>query len=741
MSDDETPDNVVQLPRIGSPPPPPLPLPPDLDGTGPAPDDGGGPVRISSFDAPSVPVAPQSTGTVPAALRADGLDPPQPAPDAGPPHASALTLAAVLAIALAAFEGLQSWIKEAGPRRLEAAKHQREMELLAAKSSADVDRLGAQANAQRARRVPSSHEYGRGALGRGPGSPGRSGTGAGSGGVRRNGTGQNTGHRSGGTGTGGGPGRGPGSLRPTSGSGSGGGTGRGPGSPRGSGGGSGGSLRPGSGAGSGRGPGSGGSGGSPGRGTKGGGQQRNPGPRGPGSSGGGTRGPGGRGGGTTPGPGGTRTNPNPKSGPRPGNGTGTGPGGRRTPRQVISDVLRGKRRDQTANGSRRTDPQSGTRPASTQARIDDCIQRQARKAQPTRWEALGSRIRDRWKRRREADTASGANRPDWTPPKDGGRRYAAGDQDRVTLGQAVADAFWDRWEKRREHWRTTGGPRHPRPPRKPKKPKQSGKPKSGTAGTSRGPAGPGPASGTSPGGASQEGAWAGPRSSPFDVYDSDEPEVTITSVVQDGPARSNAERWEPDQIAPARPALSRQGPPALPRAPQRPAGSRPGTTRRKEPIAMPPAPRSASSPGAVAPVSASIPAPGGMSAQHATELRLDTALKALEALTTSGMETHDDCAQLARLARRLLGEIEAMAHDLARNHNVTGAKTMRAVAALLENVGDLVVQTERMARDCLAASELAEAEEAAMARDHRPMQTAYLDAGVAAPSARIHNEN
>ena len=57
MSDDETPDNVVQLPRIGSPPPPPVPLPPDLDGTGPTPDDGGGPVRISSFDAPSVPGA------------------------------------------------------------------------------------------------------------------------------------------------------------------------------------------------------------------------------------------------------------------------------------------------------------------------------------------------------------------------------------------------------------------------------------------------------------------------------------------------------------------------------------------------------------------------------------------------------------------------------------------------------------------------------------------------------------
>lgn len=718
MSDDETPDNVVQLPRIGSPPAPPVPLPPDLDGTGPAPDDGGGPVRISSFDAPSVPVAPQPTGTVPAALRADGLDPPQPTPDAGPPHAGTLTLAAVLAIALAAFEGVQTWIKESGPRRLEAAKHQREMELLAAKAGADADRLGAQTGAQRSRsqRVPSSHEYGRGALGRGTGSPGRSGGGTGPGGPRRNGTGQNTGHRSGGTGTGSGSGRGPGSLRP----GSGGGAGRGPGSPRGTGGG--------------------GSGGSPGRGTKGGGQQRNPGHRGPGGSGGGTRGPGDRGGGTTPGSGGTRTNPGPKSGPRSkngaGTGTGTGSGGRRTPRQVISDALHGKRRDQTRNGSRRTDPQSGTRPASTQARIADCIQRQARQAQPTRWEALGSRIRDRWKRRREADTAAGANRPDWTPPQDGGRRDAAGGQDRVTLGQAVADAFWDRWEKRREHWKTSGGPRRPPPPRKPKKPKKSKEPQSGTAGTSPGPAGPGPASGTSPGGASGEGAWGGPRSSPFDASGSDEPEVTIT-VVQDGPARSNAKRWEPEEIAPARRELPRQGAPALPRAPQRPAGSRPGTTYRRDPIAMP----ASKSRSGVAPVSVTLPASGVMSGEHATELNLNQALNLLERLTTSGMETHDECVQLARQGRRLLGEIEAMAHDLAGRHNVTGSKTSKAIAALAETVGELVLEAERMAKACLTASELAEAEETAMGRDHRPMQIAYHDSGVAAPSARIHNEN
>ncbi|AXI91243.1 hypothetical protein SAM9427_36340 (plasmid) [Streptomyces sp. ETH9427] len=285
----------------------------------------------------------------------------------------------------------------------------------------------------------------------------------------------------------------------------------------------------------------------------------------------------------------------------------------------------------------------------------------------------------------------------------------------------------DRWKKRRERWSADGGPR-------PKPNPSRGRGKSDRT------AGPGPSSGPGTTGP-DDGPGARPgygqaRSSPFDA--DTEPRVTIT-VEQVDPPGAHAKRWEPTAIGPAPKELPAQSQPALPRAPQRPAGPRPGTTRRKDPIPMPARPaRTAAAP---APVTASVPAPGGMAAQHATDITLDDALKALTLLTTAGMETYDDCAQLARQARRLLNELETMAADLATTHNVSGKRTTRALSVLMESVGELILYAERMARAALAAAETAEAEETAMARDYRPTQDATVDAGLAAPSARIHNEN
>ncbi|MFF3516565.1 hypothetical protein [Streptomyces sp. NPDC002573] len=670
MSDDDTPDNVRRLPRIGSPPPPPVPPRPDLDGAGGDAEPGGGHVRISAFDAPDVPRAPRASGAVPATLRSEPLNGQTPSPDAGPPRAGALSLAAILAIALAAFEGLHSWIQESGPRRAEAARHQRELELLAAKAGADAHRMGAEADAQRARsqrRIPSSHEYGRGALGRGSGGQGRLGGGHVPGGPRRDGTG------------------------PYSGSGSGSGRGGGRSGPGGTFGG-----RSGNGQNSGS--------------TSRGGWGSGAGSRG--GSGGGSRG--GLGGGNTrAGTGGADGRNNGSTG-----GAG-GPGGRRSPRQAVSDWLHGRKR--TGKGI-------GSGSADTAARIRDTVRKQ--KTGPTFWDQVGSRAKDRWKKRQGDDSGGSAtggkggksgnvngkpdtNAGDWTPPGDG---------ERIKLKDAAYSAFRARWEKRREGWKARGGPRRTPPPREPKAPGSSRRAGSGRKRKPKNPSG-------------SAGPGAGPRSSAFDA--DDDSGVTITYEQMDPPG-AHAKRWEPDAITTGRQQLPRQATPVLPRAPQRPGGQRPGTTRRKDPIPMPAAsPR----PGAPAPVTATVPASGGMSARHATDIRLDDVLKALTVLTTAGMETHDECAELARHARRLLGELETMAHDLAENHNVNGAKTMRAVAALMESVGTLIVQAERMAKACLTAAELSEAEEQAMARDHRPMQAAYIDAGVAAPSARIHNEN
>ncbi|MFJ8351504.1 hypothetical protein ACIQ9J_35155 [Streptomyces sp. NPDC094153] len=669
MSDDERPDNVVSLPRIGSPPPPSVPSAPVLTGSGDAVPDERGHVRMSAFDAPEVPHAPRSPDAVPAALRSNGLDG-HSAPDAGPPRTGALSLAAILAIALAAFEGLHTWVQESGPRRAEAAAHQRELELLAAKAGADAVRHAAEVDAHRAKatrggRLQSSHEYGRGALGRGSGGSGRAWGGTGPGSPRKGGSGPYNGSAQG---------RGSAGFQNRSGNVNGSG-GR--------------FLRDRNGSGSSA------NGGNLGRGGS---------PR-PGSFGGSTgagRGSGGSG--------------------------GSGSSGRRSAWQAVSDWW-GKGRNNNGAGSKGTGSGSGAkgpadtsggRAADTKARIRDAVKNQ--RSGPTFWEKAGDRLHDRWKAR-QADTRADTQ----GPGSDKSRRHKRADNDawkppgdRVRFRQAVYDAVNDRWEKRRERWKARGGPRSRTAGGTRKKP------------TGPGRAGPGPSA--SPGTGPDAGGF-GPRTSAFDA--GPEPAVTIT-VEQVDPPGAHAKRWEPTAIAAGKRQLPRQSAPALPRAPQRPAGQRPGTTRRKDPVPMP-----AASPhsGAPALVKATVPAPGGMSARHATDIRLDDTLKALTMLTTAGMETHDECAELARQAQRLLDELEAMAHDLAETHNVNGPKTMGAVAALMESVGNLIVQAKRMAKACLVAAELSEAEELAMARDHRPMQAAYIDAGVAGPSARIHNEN
>ncbi|MGW2770143.1 hypothetical protein [Streptomyces sp. NPDC001275] len=682
MSDDDSPDNVVSLPRIGSPPPPPVPSSPALTGSGEAAPDERGHVRISAFDAPEVPHAPRPPDAVPAALRSNGLDG-HSAPDAGPPRTGALSLAAILAIALAAFEGLHTWIQESGPRRAEAAAHQRELELLAAKASADAVRHAAEADAHRAKaqrggRLQSSHEYGRGALGRGSGGSGRAWGGIGSGGPRKGSSGPYSGFAQG---------RGSAGFQGRSGNVNG----------------SGGRFLQGR-----NGSGSSANGGNLGRGGPPR-ARRDSGPPRTGSFGGST--------GASRGP---------------GSSSGPSSSGRRSVRQAVSDWW-GKGRNNNGAGSKAgtgsgsgakgaTAP-SGRRAADTKARIRDAVNQ---RSGPTFWEKAGDRLHDRWKAR-QASTRAGSAGTDG-PGADKSRRHRrAGNDgwkppgDRVRFRQAVYDAVNDRWEKRRERWKARGGPR------------------SRTAGgTRKKPAGPGTA-GSGPSGSPGAGPDAGgfgPRTSAFDA--GPEPAVTIT-VEQVDPPGAHAKRWEPGAIAAGKQQLPRQSSPALPRAPQRPAGQRPGTTRPKEAIPMAAAP--ARTGRYAAPVAASVPMPGGMSARHATEISLDHALKALTLLTTAGLETHDECADLARQARRLLSELETMAHDLAAVHNVTGPRTLQGTAALMETVADLVVQADRMAKASLKAAELAEAEETAMGRDYRPTQAAAIDAGLATPSARIHNEN
>ncbi|MGA5253326.1 hypothetical protein ACPCKZ_31770 [Streptomyces pseudogriseolus] len=696
MADDDSPDNVLQMPRIGSPPPPPVPAPPTPDGDQDHPAADGGAVRISAFDAPAVPHAPPPPDAVPAALRSDGLSEPQAPGDAGPPRTGALSLAAILAIALAAFEGLQTWIQESGPRRAEAAAHQRELELLAAKATADATRHHAEADREhaRGRRVPSSHDYGRSTLGRGSGGAGR---GAGGIGPGRGGTGRtgphsgSTQHRSG---------AGPGG-RPSTGTGrSNGHAGAGPDSRR-------------------NGPGSRRNG--PGSDRNGPLRDRNSGRRS--RSDGGSRRKDGSG---SSGGAGTRSSAGAGSGRGSAGGSGSG---RPSARRAVADWWgKGKKKpdgtspDKGAKGSGGKGSTGGSGAADTKAALHKAVKHS--KPGPTFWEKAGDRLEDRWRKRRsntDAPTTAPGGR------RDGAKRRSTGNDgwtppgDRGGFREAVFDAVNDRWKKRRERWSADGGPR-PKP-----------NPSRGRGRSDR-TTNPGPPSDPGPGTPGPHGPGAHPgygqaRSSPFDADTG--PDVVIT-VEQVDPPGAHAKRWEPGAIGPSPKGLPAQSQPALPRAPQRPAGPRPGTTRRKDPIPMP-----AASSGAVTPMNTSV----GIAGEHLTEITLDDVLNVLSQLTTDGMETYDDAVNLAGLARKLLAELDQMTDDLARTHNVSGPRTKRAIASLMESVADLTVTVERLAQAALAAAEGAEAEETAMARDYRPTQDATADAGLHTPSARIHNEN
>ncbi|MEU2294115.1 hypothetical protein [Streptomyces bacillaris] len=249
MADDDGPNNVINFPRVGfaAPTDPPAelpePVPADVPFAAPAdpspdtpetfalatrtdpmgvlatlPDPGQGAPFAA---APGPAASPAPTGAVvPSTFRSEG------APAAAPPGLGSLSLAAILAVSLAAMRGIHSSIATG-----RASREQREAVAKTASSGKDGPLKGGSKKP-----VPSGPEYGRKALQSGPGGlsgrsgsggPGRSGRGgsgshSGSGGWERGGSTTKSPSGSG-SGSGGGRGRGPGGG---SGSGSGPGGGR-----------------------------------------------------------------------------------------------------------------------------------------------------------------------------------------------------------------------------------------------------------------------------------------------------------------------------------------------------------------------------------------------------------------------------------------------------------------------------------------------------------------------------------
>ncbi|MBK3390391.1 hypothetical protein [Streptomyces sp. DEF1AK] len=404
MADDDGPNNLIHFPRVGytapaePPAEPPASAPVDVPFAAPAdaspatpeafapatrtdpmdviaalPEPGlGTPFTADSEPAAEPAETPAPGGAmVPATFRSEGAQP-------AAPRLGSMSLAAVLAVSLAAMRGIHSAVATS-----RANREQREAVAKTASTAKDGSGRGSSK-----KQVQPSHEYGRKTLQRGPGGPGgrsggfgpgRSGRGgsspySGSGGRGRGGSTTRSPSGSGGAGGGSRGGRGGGSGPGRSNSGSGGGKGgsgvtplrrtsqgggvnlkknRGPGS-----------------SGSGGSGGSGGGGRGPGSGGGGGGRKRSPnGGGGSGSSGGGstrtrTRGPGSTGAGAggssgtkSPGKG---TGAGGKSSPGTGKGTTTGPksGTKKSPRGTTgpSGALRKKPGTTTSGTGPKTKP-------------------------------------------------------------------------------------------------------------------------------------------------------------------------------------------------------------------------------------------------------------------------------------------------------------------------------------------------------------------------------------------------
>jgi hypothetical protein len=242
----------------------------------------------------------------------------------------------------------------------------------------------------------------------------------------------------------------------------------------------------------------------------------------------------------------------------------------------------------------------------------------------------------------------------------------------------------------------------------------------------KGAKGPGTGGTTSPGSTGDGGVrweWMPPGSgrggaagSMWAASTADDPVITVERTDRPGrPPRP-----------PAPPGITR-GVQGLPRAPYRPAGARPGTTRTRT----------------EAPMSASpvrLPGRAPVAAEHLTEVTLDDVLDHLAKSRRRTLATYDECAVLADRARQLQRQLAALADELATHHNVIGRLTSRAMARLSEAMDLLARQADAMRRESLTATEALELAHDQMHDAYRPVQTAAADAGLRMPSARIHNQ-
>lgn len=188
------------------------------------------------------------------------------------------------------------------------------------------------------------------------------------------------------------------------------------------------------------------------------------------------------------------------------------------------------------------------------------------------------------------------------------------------------------------------------------------------------------------------------------------------------------------------PAALTTGTPALASAPT-PHTQRPGTTRPNPPTPMPPATSARIQEARTMAAHVARTTVGGqqMDAQHATEITLDGALDALDGFTQDAFKTHDESGRLATKARSLKEACYALAEELETRHNLIGLLFTAALVRFMESMDLVDRMAQEMELSSLEAAEMAESASNELNDAYRPITQATADAGLATPSAPVHN--
>lgn len=129
----------------------------------------------------------------------------------------------------------------------------------------------------------------------------------------------------------------------------------------------------------------------------------------------------------------------------------------------------------------------------------------------------------------------------------------------------------------------------------------------------------------------------------------------------------------------------------------------------------------------------------GMAAQHATSITFDEYLMRTARIATAARDDKDRAANLSGNLAKVADALQAMAADLAGDHNIAPAVTGQ-IRALAEAAGRMKRQAARCAGESGNAAEAARLAADAVARVYGQDMQAVDEAGLSSASAAAHHD-